>query len=478
MTLPAEHADSIRKFLVEKWDKECIPAIAEYIKIESQSPAYDAQWETNGLQDKAMAILVDWLKKQTVKGLSFELMAEKGKTPLLLVEIQPTGGSRTLLMYGHMDKQPPMTGWDADLGPYKPVIKDDKLYGRGGADDGYSIFTAITAIEALQRQNISHSRIVIMIEACEESGSDDLPFWMEKASSKIQTPDLIICLDSGALNYEQLWCTASLRGVLTANLKVSTLKEGVHSGMAGGLVPSSFLVIRQLLSRIEDEKTGKVLLPELHCEIPQQVQTQMKEIDSLGPDAMYRDLPLQPGAKPLPGSAFEQALANTWKPCISYIGVGGIPDVSKAGNVLRPETQLTLSVRLPPLVVPEVAFKAIKTALEKDPPFGAKVEVVDGGAGPGWAAPVMKQWLVDASQETSKQFFNNKPTGLMGVGGSIPFMGMLGQMYPKAQFFISGVLGPKSNAHGPNEFLHIGYVKAFTCCVAALIAAHDKSPEN
>jgi acetylornithine deacetylase/succinyl-diaminopimelate desuccinylase-like protein len=403
------------------------------------------------------------------------LLTEKSRTPLLLVVIEPTGGDRTLLMYGHMDKQPPMTGWDADLGPYKPVIKDDKLYGRGGADDGYAIFAAITSIQALQKQNIPHSRIVILIEADEESGSDDLPHWMEKCKDKIRTPDFIICLDSGALNYEQLWATASLRGVLTATLKVSTLREGVHSGMAGGIAPSSFLVIRQLLSRIEDEKTGRVLLPELHCEIPQQVQTQMKEIDTLGHDAMFRDLPLQPGAHPRPGTPSEQALNNTWRPCISYVGVAGIPDVSKAGNVLRPQTQLTLSVRLPPLIDPTVAFNALKTTLEKDPPFGAKVEVVDGGAGAGWAAPVMKPWLVEASQAASKQFFN-KPSGLMGVGGSIPFMGMLGQMYPKAQFFITGVLGPKSNAHGPNEFLHIGYSKNFVCCVAALIAAHDKSP--
>jgi len=464
----------IDRYVSEKWDQDIVPQLVEYIRIPNKSPMFDADWVKHGYMDQAVSLMENWARAQQIPGLKVEVVRLEGRTPLILLEVPASGpdtGEDTVLLYGHLDKQPEMTGWDPDLGPWKPVLRDDKLYGRGGADDGYAIFGSLAAVLALQEDGQPHARCVILIEACEESGSYDLPAYVDHLADRIGKPSLVVCLDSGCGNYDQLWCTTSLRGLTGGNLTVKVLEEGVHSGDASGVVPSSFRLLRQLLSRIEDEKTGRILLEGLHVEVPAERLDQAKNAAKVLDTAIFDKFPLVEGLKPMSDELTELVLNRTWRPALSVTGVGGMPPLESAGNVLRPQTAVKLSLRLPPTADGKRCGELLKEALLRDPPNGAKVTLELEKASTGWNAPAMAAWLEKAIDDASQTFFG-KPAMYMGEGGSIPFMGMLGEKFPGAQFMITGVLGPHSNAHGPNEFLHIPMGKRVTACVAKVIAEH------
>lgn len=453
------------------WDSEIIPVLQEYIRIPNKSPMFDRDWKQNGHMDRAMQLIVQWCKAQPIAGMELKVLEDEGRTPLLLIDIPGQNREHSVLLYGHMDKQPEMKGWREGLGPWEPVIEDGKLYGRGGADDGYAIFASLTAIATLQCLGIPHGRCVVLLEGSEESGSCDLPHYLQQLQPMLGTPELIICLDSDCANYQQLWGTTSLRGVLGGTLHIDVMRSGVHSGYGSGVVPSVFAVLRQVLARIEDANTGEILLPELHVEIPAERIAQAKSAAVSIGDAYYAPMPLLEGVAPMSRDVAELILNRTWRPALSVIGAEGLPPAANAGNVSLPRLSVKLSVRIPPTCAVERAEQALKAALEQSPPWGAKVVYDAAEHGPGWEAPPMSEWLLEAS-ELASQLFYDKPAAYLGNGGSIPFMGMLGEMYPDAQFLITGVLGPKSNAHGPNEFLHIEMVKRLTGSVASVLASH------
>ena len=464
----------LKQFIDAKWDEEIVPQLVDYIAIPNKSPMFDAKWAEHGYMDQAVELMRKWASAQDVPGMQLEVVRLQGRTPLIFIEIPASGdetGDDCVLLYGHLDKQPEMTGWDEDLGPWKPVLKGDKLYGRGGADDGYAIFGSLTAVMALQKQGLPHARCVVLIEACEESGSYDLPAYVDHLTQRIGKPSLVVCLDSGCGNYEQLWCTTSLRGLAGGDLRVDVLSEGVHSGDASGVVPSSFRLLRQLLSRVEDEATGKMKLEGLYAEIPAERQQQAAKAAEVLGDEVFAKFPFLPGMTPMNSDRAELVLNRTWRPALSITGVGGIPPLDSAGNVLRPFTAVKLSLRLPPTVDGDTGGKLLRDALLKDAPNGAKVTFELEKAATGWNAPSLAPWLETAIDQASQAVFG-KPAMYMGEGGSIPFMGMLGEKFPDAQFMITGVLGPHSNAHGPNEFLHIPMGKGVTAAVAHVLAAH------
>jgi len=357
------------------------------------------------------------------------------------------------------------------LGPWKPVLKDEKLYGRGGADDGYALFASIGVVNALQEQNIPLPRILILIEFCEESGSPDLPHYIDLCSETIGSPNLVVCLDSGAGDYERFWTTTSLRGLVGCTMRVDVLSEGVHSGSASGLVPSSFRVARELLSKIEDPKTGSVLVDTLHTEIPEHRIKEVEKMVSILGSSVVEDFPFVDSMKPSTGDLVEAVLRSTWRPALSVVGADGLPEGEKAGNVLRPYTSLKLSMRIPPMVDAPKAQDALVKVLTDAPPYDAKVKIETEEAALGWNAPKTELWLESAIEKASTEFYGHSASAL-GEGGTIPFMAMLGEKFPDAQFIITGVLGPASNAHGPNEFLHIPYAKKLSCCVASVLAEH------
>ncbi|MDQ3286890.1 MAG: M20 family metallopeptidase [Pseudomonadota bacterium] len=468
----------IQRFVADKWDAEIVPQLVEYIAIPNKSPMFDADWVEHGYMEAAVTLMEGWARAQSLPGMQVEVVRLEGRTPLIFIEIPAAyGGSNDdcVLLYGHLDKQPEMTGWDEDLGPWKPVIKGDRLYGRGGADDGYAIYGSLTAILALHEQQIPHSRCVVIIEACEESGSYDLPAYVDHLAERIGRPSLVVCLDSGCGNYDQLWCTTSLRGMAGGNLSVSVLEEGVHSGDASGVVPSSFRLLRQLLSRLEDENTGRIRVEGLHAPVPAERLQQAQEAAKVLGGAVYDKFPLLPGVTPMfpEGSEdlTELVLNRTWRPALSITGADGLPSLSSAGNVLRPHSAVKLSLRLPPTLDGREGGELLKETLLSNPPNGAHVSLELEKASSGWNAPALSPWLTDAIDGASRECFG-EPAMYMGEGGSIPFMGMLGEKFPGAQFMITGVLGPHSNAHGPNEFLHIPMGKRVTACVSHVIAAH------
>jgi acetylornithine deacetylase/succinyl-diaminopimelate desuccinylase-like protein len=405
--------------------------------------------------------------------LTIDVHEIEGRTPVIFMEIEGDA-SGTVLMYGHLDKQPAMVGWEEGLGPWTPVLRDGKLYGRGGADDGYAIFATIAAIRAVQQQGLPHARIVVLIECCEESGSVDLPAYIDLLSDRIGTPGLVICLDSGCGNYEQLWMTTSLRGSIVGNLHVEVLGEGVHSGDASGIVASSFRVIRILLDRLEDAGTGKIIPEWLHVEVPADRLAEAKATAAVLGDEVWSKFPFLDGVQPVSKDPLELLLNRTWRPALSYIGQAGFPDLVQGGNVLRPKTSIKLSLRIPPSLDATDLERSLKELLESDPPYGAHISFETEKGGAGWVAPKVAPWLEQSVERASRTYFG-RGAMTFGEGGSIPFMGMLGARYPNAQFLITGVLGPHSNAHGPNEFLDIGYAKKLTACVAQVLVDERRS---
>ena len=453
-----------------QWDAEIVPRLAEYVRIPAKSPHFDPQWEINGHIERAIRLAEAWVGKQPVRGMTFEIVRLPGRTPLLYFDVAGTG-DRSVLLYGHLDKQPEMVGWREGFGPWDPLFENGKLYGRGSADDGYAVFAAVAAIGALQAQGIAHSRCIGMIETCEESGSYDLPAYLDALAPRMGKVDFVVGLDSGCGDYERLWATTSLRGLAGGRLTVEVLTEGVHSGDASGIVPSSFRIARKLLDRIEDATTGHVLPAEFHAPIPaERVEQAGRAAEILG-DIVISRYPFANGTQPMVTDRAEALLNRTWRPALSVIGADGLPSSANAGNVLRPQTSLKLSLRLPPPIDGDLASQHLKRLLEADPPYGANVHFDDESGATGWNAPPTQAWLGSAIDEASSLFYD-KPAAAMGEGGTIPFMAMLGKHFPEAQFLITGVLGPHANAHGPNEFLHVPYAKKLTACVAFVLAAH------
>lgn len=459
----------MQDYIAERWQQEITPLLCDYIRIPAKSPAFDRDWAVSGHLETAAALLAAWAQARPIRGLQVSIERLEGRTPLILCEVPATRpGQPTTLLYGHYDKQPEFDGWRAGLSPWEPVIEDGRLYGRGGADDGYAIFGCLTAIEALQDAGRDHGRCVILIEGCEESGSFDLPFYMDHLSARIGTPELVICLDAECGNYDQLWMTTSLRGMLPGVLTVEVLTEGVHSGLAGNIVPSSFRHLRGLIERIEDALTGE-LAAALQVQIPQWARDQAVAAAATLGDAVFERFPWVAGT-PEGLKAVDALVANTWQPSMATVGLGGAPAINDAGNVLRPMTQAKLVFRLPPSLEASAAGDRIRTLLESDPPAGAKVRFEPEHPQTGWSAPPMLPWLENAVQDASRRAFGANAM-FMGCGGTIPFMRMLGDRFPDVQFMVTGVLGPHSNAHGPNEFLHLEAARKVTICVAEVLAA-------
>ena len=485
-TRPVETA-ALAAFADQAWDQRIVPALTNYIGVPAKSPMFDADWAKNGYVERVVRDAAAWIESRKLPGLTLEVIRLEGRTPVIFFELPASGGHSstassgdTVLLYGHLDKQPEFTGWRKDLGPWTAKYEDGLLYGRGGADDGYAVYAAVTALESLQAQGLPHPRCVGLIESCEESGSYDLPAYIAALTPRLGNVSLVVCLDSGAGNYDQLWLTTSLRGMVSGVLKVEILTEGIHSGDASGLVPSSFRILRHVLDRLEDSKTGRLLPESFHCELPAARLEQARATAAILKDEVWKRMPWSCGndggpTLPTTTDPVQGLLNRTWRPTLSVTGVEGFPEMRSAGNVLRPWTAFKLSLRLPPLVDGNAASLALKTLLEDNAPYNARVTFhPDGRAGAlgatGWNAPELAPWL-DAVMNSASQAHFGAPLGYIGQGGTIPLMSMLQKGFPAAQMMVCGVLGPRSNAHGPNEFLHVPYGKKLTAAVAQVISA-------
>eukprot|EP00818_Percolomonas_sp_WS_P002056 CAMPEP_0117446388 /NCGR_PEP_ID=MMETSP0759-20121206/6313_1 /TAXON_ID=63605 /ORGANISM="Percolomonas cosmopolitus, Strain WS" /LENGTH=484 /DNA_ID=CAMNT_0005238649 /DNA_START=24 /DNA_END=1478 /DNA_ORIENTATION=+ len=477
------NTDKVTSFVNKQWDESIIPLLCDYIKIPSQSPDYDPEWETNGLQEEVVDLMMDWVKKQNVPGLKYEIVKLPHRTPLIFCEIESNAKDKenapTIVLYAHYDKQPPLEGWSEGLGPYKPVIKEGPyagkwLYGRAGADDGYGLPASLTALRALHEQGVEHGRVVVMIEGCEESGSKDLPFYMDHLKDRIGTPDLLVCLDSGAGNYDTMWMTTSLRGVMAFPMTVSLLKDGVHSGGGSGIAADSFRVVRQLLDRLEDSSTG-IMIDEFQVDIPQERIEQTSATAKVLGETSHTQLPFRSGVKPVTNDLTELLLNNTWRPTLTITGADGLPAVKNAGNVLRSSTTVKLSIRLPPSLDSTAAEKKVRELLTTNVPYGAQVTLPEHfHIANGWAAKPLKKWTSQAYEQAAQAFFGQSAQ-YMGEGGTIPFLGLLQKKFPQTQMCVTGLLGPASNAHGVDEGFPIEYSKKLTACISFILAEHFRN---
>lgn len=468
----------VRSTVERVWDDAILTSLSEFVSIPALSPIFDENWAASGHLDAAVEHVRRWLVARDIEGATAEVLRLPGKSPVLLFDVPPTGDVRadagTVLLYGHLDKQPPVGGWGEGLGPWTPVLRDGRLYGRGAADDGYSGYAATAALEAVRAAGVPHARCVVLLETSEESGSIHLPAYLERYADKLGPVSLVVCLDSGGQDYDRLWLTTSLRGLVSTTVTVKVLESGQHSGMASGIVPSSFRIMRMLLDRVEDSKTGEILLPEMHGDIPAERLAEIKAMAALAPGAAKQAFPLVAGMSPASDDDVELLLNNSWRPTLSVIGGAGFPPPEEAGNVLRTDTTFTLSFRLPPTASPSAALAALEKVLTTDVPYGAQVTLSRIEEGLGWNAPVMAPWLQSTLDSVSQSVFGGNQWLTMRLGGSIPFMGTLAESYPEAQFVVTGALAADSNAHVPDEWLNIAQAKRVTEAVAHIVAAHAR----
>ncbi|HTW75233.1 MAG TPA: M20/M25/M40 family metallo-hydrolase [Steroidobacteraceae bacterium] len=468
--MPNLQLPALRACIDALWERSILPQLQAFIRIPNESAAFDRDWEAHGHMERAVQLIVEWCRAQSIPAATTRVQRLAGRSPLIVVEVAGELPG-TVLLYGHLDKQPPFTGWLEGLGPWQPVVRDGRLYGRGGADDGYAAFSSLAAIGTLKEQGVALPRCVLLIEASEESGSVDLPAHLAALGEALGSPALVVCLDAECGNYEQLWCTTSLRGNLTGRLRVRTLSEAVHSGMATGIAPGVFLIVDQLLARLEDLDQGTLRLPELQAPIPADRRAQISAAARVLGARVAGKIPLLRGVRPLSDDPEQLLINSTWRATLAVTGADGLPPTAAAGNVMLPEVALKLSLRLPPTCDAARAAAAVQAALTRDPPHGAEVTFEADLPSGGWNAPPFAPWLERALQDASRRIFGRDAVHV-GSGGTIPFMGMLGQRFPQTQFLVTGVLGPQSNAHGPNEFLHLDYARQLTACVALVLAAH------
>lgn len=478
------------------WEGRNVALLKKYIRIPNQSEHFDKKWEQTGHMEKAAQLFGNWAeeRKENIPGLSVEIVRIEGKAPLIYIEIpgtipqsSPKDESKKILLYGHYDKQPPLNkkdkdgngGWSEGLGPWKPVRRGNRLYGRGSADDGYAMPAALTAYELLAEQGVPYAPATIIIEGNEESGSHELPAYLEKLADRIGNPDMVICLDSGAGDYERLWKTTSLRGLVAGNLKVDVMKTGVHSGVGGAVAPNSFDIATELLGRVRDSKTSKVFLPELRADVPAERLEEAEYSGALLGDDVFKSLPLLDGVRPLTDNPVDFLVRRGWEPSIAQTAVD--VKIDGGGNVHSSGIDIRLSTRIAPGVVPQNAAEAMKNAFETDPPHGAHVHFNADTMSGGWNAPPTAPWLAKSIDSASRNYFKNSADDLGNVpaaeaqGGTIPFMRMLGVQFPNAQFLITGVLGPDSGAHGIDEYVEVEYVKKLNAAVAQVIADHAQA---
>ena len=462
--------DALTRSIDREWDGPILEALEAYVRIPCESPMFDREWDAHGHIERATQLIAERCAEPPLEGLRIEIRRLAGRTPLLRLDL-PGERPGCVLLYGHLDKQPPFTGWRAGLAAWEPVVREGRLYGRGAADDGYAAFSALCALRALRAQRVPLPRCVILIEASEESGSPDLPAHLAALGSTLETPSLVVCLDAECGDYERLWCTTSLRGTLTASLRVRVLTEAVHSGLATGIAATPFRILGELLARIESPVTGDLLIESLHIPVPKDRLAQIAEAARvLGPQVAAK-VPFAPGVQPLSDDPVELLVNSTWRATLAVTGADGLPPTGSAGNVLLPEIALKLSLRLPPTCDAASASEALRRALTEDPPYGAEVTLDISSAASGWSAPALEPWLGQSVMQASRRVFGRDAVHL-GCGGSIAFVTMLAERFAGTPFLVTGVLGPQANAHGPNEFLHLDYAKRLSACLALVLADH------
>lgn len=469
-------AATVLEWCTRVWNDDLVPTISDYITVPAKSPNFDPDWEQNGYLKQVCVDAAGWLQDRGVSGV--QILEEPGKTPVLVFDAPGRGprADETVLFYGHLDKQPEFDGWAPGHGPWQPVFDGTRLFGRGGADDGYAVYAAAAAVLAVDAQGGDRPRCVAVIETGEESGSPDLEYWFDRLRPNLGSVSTLLCLDSGAGDYERLWLVTSLRGHCGGQLSVRVLDEGAHSGDAGGIVPSTFRIARMLLDRVEDAQTGAIRLASLQADIAAERVEQAEHTAAILGAGVFGRYSWheghEDGAKATTADPAQALLNRSWRPVMEITGADGLPAAEGAGNVLRPQTTLKLSIRLPPTCDSAAALAELTAVLEADPPYGAEVTFTpDPVLVDGWQASALPPSTRTALEAASEACFDGNSMAFIGQGGTIPLMSMLARAFPEATMLAGGVQGPGTAAHGPNEALHVPYGTKLTAALALLLNA-------
>jgi acetylornithine deacetylase/succinyl-diaminopimelate desuccinylase-like protein len=287
--------ESVNKTIEKYWQDWWVKGLGDFVRVPNLTPMVDDKYLENGLLEQAMDLVDNYINKLEIKGLSRKIFKTEKGLPLITYIVEPSEGvTRNVMVYGHIDKQPYGEGWDTD--PKDPVIKGDCMYGRGSADDGYSAFSCMLAVKVGQELGVKMPRICLVLETEEESGSASLIPLLNQAKDVIGTPDVCLCMDSGAFDYNKLWVTSSLRGICILDLTVQVGKAGYHSGEVGGIVPETFRIVRQLLDRLDDSKTGEPC-DELKIEVPEWKRKEAEEITAIAGKELYEKYAVEEGAQ-------------------------------------------------------------------------------------------------------------------------------------------------------------------------------------
>ena len=446
------------------WDTRALPALMDFIRIPCKSTAFDPHWESNGYLNQACTFISAWVKQQLPQA-SCEIIQEPGKTPCLWLDVPAYHAQtdNTVAFYGHLDKQPEASGWSEGLGPWTPVIRDGKLFGRGCSDDGYSVFLMISALVSLREQGLGHPHCVGIFETQEESGSIDLPHYLTALKERFNHPISLFVLDNQCCDYQRLWLNTSLRGVISAVLRVKTLHHNVHSGTYSGILPDAFAIAQHLLSRIHEPLSGRVLLDSFHTQIPENRKKQLLQAAKLLEASTSYYPPLLDGVQTKTTSVFDSIYNSTWEPALTVTAIDGLANLNQAANVVPKEIALKLSIRIPPNIDLARAIQDLEKTVTQNVPFHASVTLEDIRQGSGWTPPLTAQ-----NQETERllntcsQSVFHEDVAFSATGGSISIIPEFEKCLPGTSIMLLGVLGPGSNAHGPDESLNIEYVKKLT----------------
>ncbi|CDW83647.1 peptidase m20 [Stylonychia lemnae] len=454
----------------EHYDSWFVPGLSDFVRVPNLTMMADNNFATNGLIQQAMECVDNYINKLDVQGLKRHVFHPEGSNPLVVYVIDGSeGATRNVMLYGHLDKQPWGAGWEEGLAPNDPQIRGDYMYGRGSSDDGYSAFATMLAVKSIQLAGGKLPRVVLVLETEEESGSPNLIPLLNLAEDVIGKPDACFCMDSGALDYDQLWLTSSLRGVCNVDLTIEGGKVGYHSGETGGIIPETFRVARALLNRLDNCDTGRVT-EDLQVPVPDFKQQEADSLSEKYGDKLFKKYNLNEGVQYINEDNIPELYLNkVWRPNLSITGAEGLPPIAAAGNVLRPKTTIRCSMRLCPAFDAHEAEKIITNKLTTDVPYNAKVTVSGGHAGNGWCQKHLQEWLHNALTEAGHKFFGGKDYGSFGEGGSIPFLNELQKKYPDTQIVAMGLVGPGANIHGPNENINLVYAKKLVKTLAHVI---------
>lgn len=459
--------DNLLDQISEDFDRQALPSLKEFVRIDNLSPAFDPGAHRKEKTFSAVSHVKEWIGRHTPDGTSIQVLTKVEESPLLLVDVPGTGAG-TVMIYGHLDKQPPMTGWRNGLHPYKPVIEGTKMYGRGAVDDGYAPYSSILAINQLRRHDLDHPRCILVLETSEESNSIHLEPYFPDIMKLIGTPDLVICLDSACGDYDRLWYTNALRGAVIGVLTVRALETPVHSGSGGCVVPSALGIAFELLSRVCKPAAGVMTLPSFQAQIPQEAEQSARAAAAILGDGFKEELGLLDKVAAVAHDG-EQAIINgVWKGSMSVTGIDGVPSIEEAGNVVLPEVRLKLSTRVPPGCDSRTCADEMSRVLTSDVPYGASANFEIKAQSDGWKMRPLPDWLRNSLDSSSSEFFGAPAVGY-GIGGSIPFVNPLDELFEDTPILVTGLIGPEANAHGPNESLDLPAARKITACLARVL---------